>query len=238
MSLNTEQGRAWRGRCAGRVIHACGAGMLCAVVASCNILGPVGVLVLGPEKTAAMYKLPDSKSAVVFIDDVDSRLPSRLTRQRIAKTAERALLDNKCVRDAEIISSDAAMAAASGERFGKQIGIAEIGDKVGAKTVVYARVEYFTISANGAEFAPSSVMRVKVVDVATKKRLFPSPESNDPGAEWHVLKYDLPTRQGGVPTGLAEVQKAEQDLADQTGMALARLFFTHESRTRTNRVGE
>ncbi len=213
-------------------------GAAVALAGACNIVGPLGYLVGGPEKTAALYALPDEKSAVVFIDDVDSRLPSRLIRQRIGKTAEKALLENDCVADAEIISSDAALAAAAGERFGKQLGIVEIGEKVGAKVVIYARIESFTLSPNGAEFAPSSRMRVKVVDVETKKRLFPAPESDDPVAQWHTVTYDLPTRQGVVPTQLSEIQKAEQDLADQTGLALARLFFKHESRTRTNRVGD
>jgi hypothetical protein len=185
-----------------------------------------------------MYTLPDDKSAVIFIDDVDSRLPNRMSRQRIAKTAERELLDAKCVKDAEIISSDAALAAAAGERFGKQLGIAEIGEKVGAKVVIYARIESFSLSPNGAEYAPSVRMRVKVVDVESKKRLFPAPESADPLTQWHTVVYDMPTRQGNLPTQLSEIQKAEQDLADQSGMALARVFFEHESRTRTNRVGE
>ena len=209
-----------------------------AIAGACNIAGPALYLIHGPEKTPAMYTLPDDKSAVVFIDDVDSRLPSRMTRQRIAKTAEQTLLDNKCVKDAGIISSDAALAAASGERFGKQLGIAEIGEKVGAKVVIYARIENFTLSPDGATFAPTVQMRVKVVDVETKKRLFPAPESSDPGAQWHTVRYDMPTQQGAVPTQLGEVQKAEQDLADTTGLALARVFFEHESRTRTNRVGE
>jgi len=221
-----------------RILLAAAAGLSLAVAASCNILGPVGYLVAGPEKTPALHKLADDKSAVIFIDDVDSKLPNRMMRQRIGKTAERALLDNKCVREAEIISSDAALAAAGGERFGKQLGIAEIGEKVGAKVVIYARVEYFTLSPNGAEFAPSSRMRIKVVDVETRKRLFPAPESSDPAAQWHTVTYDLPTRQGSTPSQLGEVQRAEQDLADQTGLALARVFYEHESRTRTNRVGD
>lgn len=207
-------------------------------LSSCNIAGPALYLIHGPEKTPAMYTLPDNKSAVVFIDDVDSRLPNRLTRQRIAKVAERELLDEGCVKNAEIISSDAAIAAAAGERFGKQLGIAEIGEKVGAKVVIYARIENFALSPNGAEFAPMVRMRVKVVDVETKKRLFPMPDNSDPAAQWHTVKYDLPTRQGTVPTQMADIQKAEQDLADEAGMALARVFFEHESRTRTNRVGE
>ena len=221
-----------------RIFLASAAGLALAVAASCNILGPVGYFVAGPEKTPAMHKLADDKSAVIFVDDIDSKLPNRMMRQRIGKAAERALLDNKCVREAEIISSDAALAAAGGERFGKQLGIAEIGEKVGAKVVIYARVEYFTLSPNGAEFAPSSRMRIKVVDVETRKRLFPAPESSDPGAQWHTVTYDLPTRQGTMPSQLGEVQRAEQDLADQTGLALARVFYEHESRTRTNRVGD
>jgi hypothetical protein len=215
----------------------CSLGVL-AVAAACNIVGPAVYLIHGPEKTPAAYKLPDEKPAVIFIDDVDSRLPNRLSRQRIAKTAERALLDEECVKDSTIISSDAALAAASGERFGKQLGIAEIGEKVGAKTVIYARIENFSISPDGAQFAPMVRMRVKVVDVESRKRLFPAPESTDPVAQWFTVKYDMPTGQGAMPSQMSDVMKAEQDLADAAGLALARVFFEHESRTRTNRVGD
>lgn len=220
------------------VLCAAAASAVALGTAACNIVGPLGYLVGGPEKTAAMYTLPPERTAVVFIDDPDSRLPSRVVRQRMGKTAERELLDNKCVPDAQIISSDAALAASAIDRFGQRQTIAEIGEKVGAQVVVYARAEEFTLSPDGAQFAPSGRLRVKVVDAATGKRLWPAPESADPGAQWHLVSYDLPMRQGSAPNSLMEIQQAEQQLADEMGRALARVFFKHESKTRQSRVGE
>ncbi len=235
MSSSTDR-RASLGQSAAVAI-AC-LGLALTLAGGCNIVGPAIYFIHGPEKTPAAFKLPDDKSAVIFIDDVDSRLPNRMIRQRIAKTAERELLDNKCIPDATIISSDAALAASAGERFGKQLGIAEIGEKVGAKVVIYARIENFALTPDGAQFAPMVRMRVKVVDVESRKRMFPAPESSDPVAQWHTVKYDMPTRQGALPEQLGEIQKAEQELADAAGQALGRVFFEHESRTRNTRVGE
>lgn len=206
--------------------------------ASCNIVGPLGHIIGGPEKTAALYTLPPARTTVVFIDDPDSRLPSRIVRQRMGKAAERELLDNKCVPDAQVVSSDAALAASAIDRFGQRQTIAQIGEKVGAEVVVYARAEEFTLSPDGAQFAPSGRVRIKVVDAATGKRLWPAPESADPAAQWHLVRYDLPTRQGSAPDSLMQITQAEQQLADEMGRAIARVFFKHETKTRQSRVGE
>ncbi|MBX3404121.1 MAG: hypothetical protein KF699_11985 [Phycisphaeraceae bacterium] len=204
----------------------------------CNIVGPLGYIVGGPEKTDALYTLPDNRPAVVFVDDPDSRLPSRIVRQRMGKAAERELLDNKCVRDAEIVSSDAAVAASAIDRFGQRQTIAQIGQKVGAEVVVYVRPETFALSPDGAQFAPSGSARIKVVDASNGRRLWPAPDSADPAAQWHTVRYDLPTRQGSVPDSPAQIQAAEHQLAEELGRAVARVFFKHETKTRASRVGD
>ncbi len=212
----------------------------CAVLCAqgCNIVGPLGYLVGGPEKTDALYELPDDRPAVVFVDDPDSRLPSRVARQRMGKAAERELLDNKCVRNAQIISSDAALAASAMDRFGQRQTIAQIGQRVGAEVVIYVRPETFTLSPDGAQFAPSGSARIKVVDAGNGKRLWPAPESADPAAQWHTVRFDLPTRQGSMPDSPAQIQQAEHQLAEELGRAVARTFFRHETKTRASRVGE
>lgn len=203
---------------------------LAAVLGACNIVGPAGYFLLGPEKIPAMYELDPDRPTVVFIDDRASKVPARTARTTIGKVAERALLDEKVVK--EVISSEGLAAVVSRERFGQPMGIAEIGEAVGAKTVIYATIDEFTISTDGTTFAPRAVLRVKVVDTETKQRLWPR---EDPG--WYAMTVQVPERQGLAPRTAAEIQEAQQLLATRVGTALAKLFYKHEAHVPSERIG-
>lgn len=200
------------------------------LLAACNIIGPAGYFILGPEKVQAAYTLDPKRAAVVFVDDRSSRIPERSVRTLIGQTAERALLDEKVVE--EVISAEGLAAVVARERFGQPMGIAEIGEAVGAKTVIYATIDEFTISADGTTFAPRAVVRIKVLDAESRARLWP-PE--DPG--WHGLMIQLPERQGMAPTSAAEVQAAQRELATRLGQGIAKLFYKHESHIPSERIG-
>lgn len=197
-------------------------------LAGCNIIGPAFVLVHGPEKVQAAYELDKTKSTVIFIDD---RVPytSRAVRDVIGRTAEEALLEEKALKD--VVSGKSIQAVVARERFGKPMGIADVGKAVGADVVIYAWVDGFTLSQDGQTFTPSAALRVKVIDAATKERLFPKPDASEP---WYPLVVQPPPQQGFRPGTPAEEDKARQDLARVVGLALARVFFEHEQ-PRTNR---
>src|SRR4051812_9808950 len=63
-----------------------------AALPGCNILGPAFLLVHGPEKAPAAYKLDKERSTVVFVDDRSSVLAKRALRQQIATAAQNELL--------------------------------------------------------------------------------------------------------------------------------------------------
>lgn len=213
------------------------AGLSVAIVATslsgCNIVGPAAYFIGGPAKVKPQYLLPKDQSAVVFIDDRANVLPSRAARQRVAKAAEQTLLDGKAVGKGDIIGSDAILAFASQERFGKPTGIAEVGQAVNAATVVYATVDTFALSPDGVEFAPFATARVKVVDSKTRRRLWPGADR-----EWATVDFKTPTRLGSAPASNAERIKAEDALAENLGIAIARLFVEYSPEDVAQRVGE
>lgn len=219
-----------RRRTLGAILAVAGGVLLAA--SGCNIAGPAFLLIHGPEKAEALYQLPPDKSMVVFVDDRASKLPSKAIRQRIAQTAERTLLDGGAVAKAEIISCTAIGPVASAERFSKPKSIAEVGAEVGAKVVVYATVDDFTISPDGQQFEPHVALRVKVVDTETKARLWPVQPQ-----EWHVLELKRPVSASQLPRTMADRTAAEQDLADRAGKAIAQLFLKHIADPGSERIG-
>jgi hypothetical protein len=187
--------------------------------AGCNIVGPVLFLAVGPEKVPAAFVLDPEKAVVILMDDPASRVPEQVLRRRATRAAEQALLEQKAVK--KVIDGDAAAAVISRERFGQPLGIVEVGRAVDAQTVVYVLVERFTLEGQPGVYSPTAQVRVKVLDVESKSRLWPAGE---PGTI--TLTVELPT-QGQPPATTTAVAAAEGALADALGLAVARLFFEH-----------
>lgn len=202
-------------------------------LSGCNIVGPAAYFIGGPAKVKPQFELPEDRPAIVFVDDRASALPSRSTRQRIAKSAERTLLDGKAVAKSDIISSDALLPIATQERFGKPTGIAQVGEMVGAEVVVYATVDVFMLSPDGQQFSPMAAARVKVVDAKTRERLWPP---ND--QEWAPIEARVPTKTGTVPRSIGERTAAEYELADTLGRNIARAFVEYAPEEVSQRVGD
>ena len=204
-----------------------------AVLPACNILGPAGYLIAGPEKASALFPLPKDNPTVFFVDDRSSILPSRAVRQTIAQSAEKTLLSGK-VLTADLISSDSVLPVTTSERFERPRTIAEVGQAVGAKTIIYATVDAFGLTPDGAAFNPGAVLRVKVIDADTQKRLFPEGSEK----EWQVLQITTDTRTAALPRTVGERTIAEQEFAKLVGLRLGQMFITHEARDANPRIGK
>lgn len=234
MSSSTDHGALGRSRrCAGRVLRAaCAVAAFAGVLSlgGCNIVGGAALLVGGPEKTPAVYELPEKTKTVVFIDDRASVVSNRATRQRIATTTEATMLEGGAVTG-DLVASESILRITASERFGKPRGIAEVGRDVGADTVIYATVDQFSLTQDGTSLSPLAVLRVKVIKAADSTRLFPAAPQ-----EWFTLEVKMPARPTGVAKSAGEQARMEQELADETGKRLGRLFFKHVKNEPT-RVG-
>lgn len=199
--------------------------ILCSLLGSagCNIVAPAFVLIHGPPKTAAAYKLDPKRPTVFFVDDRNNRLYRRSMRLTIAATAQTILLEQKVLQN--VIDAQAALTRVAGEPADEPTDLVSLGKSVQAEVVVWIGVDSFGFSPDGVTFQPFADLRVKVVDcVNTPSRLWPE---EPPGKPIRVL---LPEKHGtndqASPSALA---KAQDQLAQECGRTVAELFFDHET---------
>lgn len=205
-----------------RVCSMCMLGLVALAPAGCNIAGPASFLVLGPEKVPKVFDLDAEKRTVVFIDD---RVPytNRTVRREIGRAADRALLDEAHIRT--VISSQDALAMAERDRYSKPMSIAELGEAVNAEIVIFIVVDGFSLSPDGEAFKPAASARVKVMDVAQKKRVFPTGVD-----EWYGLEVTAPPRNAAPPRSTGERAAEQRVFAERFGRSIAYMFVDHEPR--------
>lgn len=216
----SERMRLGVGGIAGRV-----AAMMLGVAAltslgGCNILGPAGYFILGPDKQPAVYQLDPEKVTVIIIDDKANIVPQRSLRETMGRAAEEDLLAKGAVK--EMVKSAQGLAVLSRERFGERMTIQELGAALKADVVIFAAIDDFSLSQDGQSITPLARMRVKVVDVASGERRFPGPNAT----EWYPLEIRLPAQSMEKPTGAA-IMQSNQQLARLAGIGLAQMFYEH-----------
>ena len=189
--------------------------------AGCNILGAAAYIYNGPEKTPAVFMLPPERITVMFIDDRSSQA-SRVVRTAMGTTAEKALLENKAVVD--MVESKAVQLVTSREKDKKLLTKAAVGKAVGAQTVIYAFVDYFSLSSDGQTYSPLASLRVSVIDVESGKRLFPPPDVAD---EYFPLNVTIPAQAGAAPASVSAISQAEIGFGRVVGTAIAEMFYDH-----------
>lgn len=201
-------------------------GMLVATamcVAGCNIVGPALVLADGPPTQDAKFELDPERPTLVFIDDRLPRLGRRQLRNLIAESCQNTLLERKVVLKA--IDYRAGFAISDRETPGQPMDIVTIARTVGAQIVIFATVDGFSLSPDGATMTPNAALRVKVID--TNKE---SPRVWPAEAEGFPLMVSLNQRPTPLPRAPADVMRAENAFAEQVGTAVSKLFYEHETR--------
>lgn len=190
------------------------------LIPGCNVLTPIAFAVHGPQKIMPVYSLEKELKTVVFVDDPSSRVTQRRLRYAIADRATKELLAKRIL--VNMLNPRGILSAASNERYGEQKSISELGKSVGADIVIYAVVTEFSLSPQTGAHIPQATLRMKVIDVATGQRLYPSNEMG------HIVSIQIPQRPGTAPTTSGARLKVEQTLAERTGQGLAQLFYKHE----------
>ena len=102
------------------------------------------------------------------------------------------------------------------------MSITELGKSVGADIVIYAVVTNFSLSPETGSYIPQASLRVKVIDVAEGKRVWPDTEFGFP------LEVQIPQLPGLSPDGNAGQLAIEQQLANRAGLGISQLFYRHE----------
>ena len=203
--------------------------LVCVLLAgSCNIVGPIAAVAAGPPTTEALFEVDDEKNHVIFIDDLKSRVPRRSLRDEITQAAEEALLREGVLDPARLISGRAALRVSSSEdSYGDPLSVAELGERVGADVVIYVSMQRWTLSRDGGTLSPSVAGEVKVIDAKSKARLWPPSRSS---GYTLVVEPETKVNNADIPREIAQRSQTEIATARQFGLALAQMFYKHETR--------
>ena len=195
---------------------------VCTFIPGCNIVTPIAYAIHGPQKIKPVYTLDEGLKTVVFVDDPSSKITQRRLRYTISKRTTSELLNKRVLVD--MLDPRGILTAASNERFGEEMSISELGKSVGADIVIYAIVTDFSMTPETGSYIPRVSMRVKVVDVAKGKRVWPS------DTQGYIVNIQIPQRPGTSPNASASGERLalEQELAVRAGTGLAQLFYKHE----------
>lgn len=198
-------------------------------LSACNILGPVAFLTMGEEKKPAMYTLED-RPTVVFVDDRANVIGRTSTRRMIGEQITRDLIAQELVNEA--ISSRDAIRLARQETDDAPMPIDEIGRQLGAEQVIYVEVLRFQSMEDAYTLRPTASCRVRVIDVANRRRLFPDPDApetmaSDVGHTVNVTMREVSEELYRSPSGIRQL---EESLAVTLGSDVARLFYKHVPR--------
>ncbi len=192
--------------------------------AGCNILGPIAAVAAGPPTTPAKHQLDSSKTYVIFVDDLRSKLPKRSLRDIIAQSAEERMLAEGLLKPERLISASATRRIAASETNEAKMPIVEIGRRVGADAVIYITIDGFLLTRDGLSAMPTVLSRMKILDVNENTRIWP------PSEEGHVMIIQPQQQMGDLPPDLAGRNAMEVALAKRFGLAIAQVFYKHEIR--------
>lgn len=193
---------------------------------SCNLMAGASYILSEEPQQEAVFVLPDVPT-VVFVDDRRNLLhPSRLRRVVADKITELLLKENVV---ATLISpQDIMRVSATKDRYGNILTIGELGEAVGASTVVYVEMTAFALTTDGQTPNPVANCRVRVIDVDHKKRLFPVNDASYPivATLSKVDPYNIHS--------ISEMRKLAEELSEELGKNVAEMFYLHY----TGRLGE
>ncbi len=198
-----------------------------AFAGGCNILGPAIYLIEGPPRTPAAHEIAD-RPTVVFFDD-RKNLISRFELRSIAgDQAAKTLLTAKVVTTT-ISSRDALNLVRKQETEKNLMPIDSIGRAVGAEQIIYVKMIVFVLSPDGVTPRPFAGCEVRLIDCVEKIKLFPIDDSE----QGRYVEATLDQVDLELYRSLSGQRQIEDELARELGIAVAKLFFEHE----TNELG-
>ncbi|QNN21715.1 hypothetical protein HED60_05340 [Planctomycetales bacterium ZRK34] len=194
-----------------------------ALAAGCQAPAYVLSNVLPRPKIPAVFEPPDQPT-VVLVDDPHHLLPNVQLVSLIAGRAGDDLKENDVISQVVPHTLVADLRAREAD-FGRW-PIDHVGKNVGAKQVIYVLIEGYDMleTDTSAIYRPTAAVRVKIIDVATGRRLFP--QSDSLGYPVTVQKYYRDAHDVGVGDNAIMARQ----LADRVGEDIALLFYEHKQR--------
>lgn len=208
--------------------------LLCVVLLFVTLPGCEQAAVLvdavrGPEKIEPLYILPDVPT-LVMVDDPKHLLSNPGLARQIATTSIHYLEFHEALETASFIDPKELVKLESelGNRW-SSTPIDEIGRRLGAKQIVYAKINSAKFHFVDTLYRPEATFEIKVIDADNGGRLWPAaPAFTEPGRtspghfiqiKDHYVSRDSRYVGDSTPDDLA------RRLADDAGLLIARLFY-------------
>ena len=211
-----------------RSILAClAAGSAAAAMSSCNIITPVAYAIEGPGKIDAEFTLPNKKT-VVFVDDPNNIFARTTLRSTLGDAVSFDLMRQEVLtstvptRDAIAISRSRSEGDAS-----RLISIEAIGRALDCAQVIHIQPTTFDIAGRSdmQGIRPTAIVRVKVIDIDLKKRVYPTAEVLPEGREITATIREASSDLLRSRAGRTELEDA---LAAKLAIEVAQLFYKHD----------
>ena len=197
-------------------------------LSGCNIILPASYIIEGPPKADAAYELPKKKTVIV-VDDTTNHMSRVAMRATLGDAVAESLLQQDLVP--EVISTrDAIALSRKTDTAGRSMSIQRLGESLGVEQVVYVKVDQFSLVGSGVDRSPEAIVLVKVIDVTSGSRLWPSAGSEAVRGQLLDIDPSLTSTSAGR-------REIEDKLAQETGEEVAKLFFAHERRELGGRLG-
>lgn len=193
------------------------------VFSACNVVGPAMIIIEGPPTTEEQYKLNKDRPTLILVDDSLNHLPRPRLRQVIATKVQDDLLKEGALT--KVIDNGGAYAVISRDREGQMLSLIEVAKAVGAEVVVCATVDTFGVSNNTNQMDLECTVRVRVLDATRDKEPRLWPVGVGEGAKITAKLQTPPSTRIETQAQATQLQNA---LAEQTGRAIAQLFYEHK----------
>jgi hypothetical protein len=189
----------------------------------CNLVGAAAVVATGPPKIPAVYEPVETRTTVLLIDDLNSRLPRVALRDTVGRSAEAEMLQRGVIDEGRLIASSSARRVTANDTNEARTSIVDVGRAVGAEVVIHVSVDAWTLQGQPGRVLPRAAMSVRVVDAVSNERIWPV------GEGVYQFRAELPLPPGAdVNLSLADKRRLEDMLAQRMGSTIAKLFYTYE----------
>lgn len=199
---------------------------------SCEGPAAIAYVFTGPSKVPAVHKLDRSKTTLIVVHDPDRHFSNPNAARLIATVAADVLERDAGMNRKRLIDQRDLVATRIqlGEARWKRISMGQLGRVLNAEQVIEATVQSVALGDPASTFRPRVALAVSVWDT-NNQVIFPSENDDtqgqfigtDPRKRTHPLVVQPGT---DVPPvgGSRSVLTREQDLAQEAGLQLARLF--------------
>ena len=180
----------------------------------------------GGPTTPAVYVLPDRITAVL-VDDPDRTLTDPRVPRTIGAVAIHNMRFHDAPKTATLVAADqvARLEARLGDDW-HTTAIDDIGRRLNAEQVVYARLTPIALDAQRGELdgIPSLRLDVKVIDAATGARVWPPDTVGSPDGYAVVTRPTIAQRRDRL-SGKETARQTLDHLTEEAGLALGQLFY-------------